>query len=69
MISNARSIAVASRWFPMGPIQVSQIPFESEACGVKWQHFYNEIVNKLDIVKDMELIFGQLAIHDKMKPV
>ena len=31
---------------PMALIQVSQISFESEVCGVKWQHFYDKVVNK-----------------------
>ena len=50
-------------------IQVSQMSFESEVCGVKWRHFYNKIANKYDIVTDMELIFGQLISLDKMKLV
>ena len=53
----------------MALIQVSQILFETEVCGVKWQHFYNKIVNKEDIVADMEAILGKLITHDKMKLV
>ena len=33
-----------------------QISFENEVCEVKWQQFYNKIVNKYDSVTDMELI-------------
>ena len=33
-------------YIPMTSIQVSQISFESEICGVKWRHFYDKIVNK-----------------------
>ena len=51
----------------MALIQVSQISFENEVF--KWQHFYNKIVNKQDIITDMGLIFGQLIMHDKMKLV
>ena len=50
-------------------IQVSQIPFKSKVCGVKWWHFYKKVVNNEDIVTDMELIFGQLITHDKKKLV
>ena len=50
-------------------IQVSQILCENEVCGVKWRHFHNKIVNKYAIVTDMELIFGQLITHDKIKLV
>ena len=47
-------------------IQVPQISFESEVCGLKWRHVYNKTVNIYDIVTDMELIFGQLITHDNM---
>ena len=30
--------------------QISQILFESEVCGVKWQHFHNKIVNNFKIL-------------------
>ena len=30
----------------MALIQVSQISFESEVCGVKWRHFYEKIINR-----------------------
>ena len=53
----------------MAIIQVSQISFENEVCGEKWRHFYNKVVNRKDIVTDMELIFDQLITHDKMKLV
>ena len=36
---------------------------------MKWRHFYNKIVNKLDNVTDMGLIFGQLIAHNKVKLV
>ena len=49
--------------------QDSQISFEREVCEIKWWHFYNKAVNKLDIVTVMGLIFGQLITHDKMKLV
>ena len=55
--------------FAMALTQDSQISFGSKVCRVKWRHFYNEIVNRKDIVTDMELIFGQLITHDKMKLV
>ena len=53
----------------MAFVQVCQISFESEVYGVKWRNFYHKIVNKQDIVTDMELIFGQLITHGKMKLV
>ena len=53
----------------MAFIQVSQISFESEVCGVKWRHFYDKIVYKWDIVADMELTCGKLINRDKMKLV
>ena len=28
------------------PIQVSQISFENEVCGVKWLHFYSKVLSK-----------------------
>ena len=30
----------------MALIRVTEISFEMEMCGVKWQHFYDKIVNK-----------------------
>ena len=30
-------------------MQVSLILFEREVCGVKWQHFYNIIINKISL--------------------
>ena len=30
-------------------LEISQILFESEVCGVKWQHFHNKIVNNFEI--------------------
>ena len=53
----------------MALILVSQISFESEVCGIKWQHFYHKIANKEGIVTDIELIFDQLITHNKMKLV
>ena len=35
-----------SNCFQMALIQVYQLPFESEVCGIKWWHFYNKIINK-----------------------
>ena len=46
-------------------ILVSQILFDNEIFGMKWCHFYNEIMNRYR----MELIFVQLITHDKMKLV
>ena len=40
-------------------VQVFQILFESEACGVKWRHFYNKVANNYDIATEMEIILGQ----------
>ena len=33
--------------------QISQILFESEVCGVKWQHFHNKIVNNVTILSQI----------------
>ena len=57
------------QFFPMALVQVSRILFESGVCWVKWWRSYNKIVNKSDIVIDMELIFGKLITHDKIKLV
>ena len=55
----------------MALIQVCCISFaiENEVCGITWWHFHNNIAKKQNIVTDIELIFGQLVTHDKMKPV
>ena len=45
------------------PYSSFQIFFENEVSGAKWRHFYNEIVNKYDIVIDAEFIFDQLIDH------
>ena len=49
----------------MALIQVSQISFESEVCGING----GKIVNKYDIIADVELMFGQFITHDKMNLV
>ena len=51
----------------MALIQVSEMSFESDVCGVKRRHFYNQIENKSNIVTDMELIFVQFITYDTMK--
>ena len=53
----------------MAYIQVSRILFENEVCWVKRRHVYNNLQSNKINVTNMELIFGQLVTHDKMKLV
>ena len=68
-ISSTFIVQVQLQDVVMAVFQAFQISFESEVCGVKWRQFNNKIVNKYNIVTGMELIFGQLITHDKMKLV
>ena len=49
LTGNAHSLYKVIFTLQTALIQISEISFASEVCGIRWRHFYDKIVNKIPL--------------------